>query len=148
MTRFLRVALTLGMIAATGPPVAASPLVGHIDKFEDGTTLGWFVPSPMNSDESGNISTGGLGGADEAFLELTAIGGADLATRLSVLNDGQGAGDYLAAGIIAIRMNESDFSLDDLHLSLLFEEIEEMGPPATDVLTPTPMFVPAVSASR
>ena len=144
MSLLLRIVITLGMIGVTRP-AAASPIVGQIDTFEDGTTMGWFVPEPTNPNPPVNIATGGPGGVADAFLQLTANGTDGSGGRLSVLNESQWTGDYLAAGIGAIQMDVNNFGPDDLYLRLLFEDFEGMGPPANLALTADPIFVPAGS---
>jgi hypothetical protein len=144
MSLLARSALTLTLISFA-LSASAAPIIGQIDTFEDGTTMGWFVPG-AHPIPPANVATGGPSGAGDAYLQLTAsaaLGGAG--SRLSVLNADQWTGDFLAAGIGGLRMNVNNFGPDDLYLRLLFEDFEGVGPPANLALTATPVFVPAGS---
>jgi len=114
-------------------PSTAAPILGQIDDFEDGTTMGWLTAAlgSPNPAPPTNIGTGGPGGAGDAYLELTALGGNGPGSKLSVLNLAQWAGDYLGAGIGAIAMDVNNMSGTDLSLRLVFETLGAMGP--TDV---------------
>jgi hypothetical protein len=135
--------LILLIAFALATPVSGA-VIGQIDTFEDGTTMGWFVPGaspfpPMN------IDTGGPAGIGDAYLLLQASGFDAPGGRLSVLNDAQWSGDYLSAGITAIRMDVYNFGPSDLYLRLLFEDFAGPGPPANLALSALPVFVPAGS---
>jgi len=129
-------------LAATG--LLSAVTLGQIDDFADGTTMGWFVPGLSPSPPS-NQSTGGPAGVGDAYLQLTATGGAGPGSRLSVLNDVQWAGNYLAAGINFIVMDVNNFGPDDLHLRLLFEDFAGPGPPVNLALSANAVIVPAGS---
>ena len=118
--------------------------LGQTDTFEDGTTMGWFVPgvSPV---PPANVSGGGPGGAGDAFLRLSALGAAGPGSRLSVLNDSQWTGDYLAAGVTAIRMDVNNFGPETLHLRLLFGDFDGAATPANLALSASAVIVPAGS---
>ena len=92
----MRISPFLLMLAVTVPLSAAT--IGQVDTFEDGTTMGWFVPgfSPLPPT---NVPTGGPGGPGDAYLQLTASGSSAPGGRLSALNDAQWAGDYIGAGV-------------------------------------------------
>jgi hypothetical protein len=82
--------------------------IGQVDTFQDGTTMGWFVPG-MSPNPPANSPTGGPGGIGDAYLALSSNGGMGPGGRLAVLNDSQWAGDYLAAGIVMISMDVQNF---------------------------------------
>jgi hypothetical protein len=116
-----------------------------VDDFEDGTTMGWFVPAASPLPPT-NSATGGPTGFGDAYLQLDAsagLGGAG--SRLSVLNDDQWTGDFRAAGIAAISMDVNNFGPDDLVLRLLFEDFDGPGPPTNLALTLANVVVPAGS---
>lgn len=123
---------------------AKAVTIGQIDTFEDGTTMGWIVPGPSPNPPA-NESNGGPTGAGDAYLRLVAIGGGGSGSRLSVLNNSQWTGDYLAAGVTLIRMDVNNFGPDDLYLRLLFEDMAGPGPPINLALSAEPVLVPASS---
>lgn len=143
--RRLSVAAGVGALALIASTALAAP-VGVIDTFSDGTTMGWFVPGPSPAPPQ-NVATGGPSGAGDAFMVLTSLGaGAGPGGRLSVLNETQWRGDYIAANITSIRMAVNNFGPDDLHLRLLLEAFPDAPGPPTDVaLTSSAVFVPAGS---
>ena len=120
--------------------------VGQIDDFQDGTTMGWFVPG-LSPNPPTNVSTGGPGGVGDGYLQLIASGGAGAGSRLAVLNESQWGGNYLEAGISSIRMSVNNFGPDDLQLRLLFEDFPAapMMPPDNLALSANAVVVPAGS---
>jgi len=112
----------------------AAATIGQVDTFEDGTTMGWFVPG-MSPNPPANSPTGGPGGAGDSYLVLTSNGGMGPGGRLAVLNDSQWTGDYLTAGIVTISMDVQNFGPSDVYLRLLLEDFAGMGPPVNLALT-------------
>src|SRR5581483_3426239 len=108
--------------------------IGQIDTFEDGTTVGWFVPGP-NPNPPANEPGGGPAGAGDAYLKLTATGINGSGGRLAVLNDAQWSGNYLMAGIGLISADVNNFGPDNLYLRLLVEDFAGAGPPVNLALT-------------
>jgi hypothetical protein len=131
------------ILVFTASRADAIPIV--VDTFEDGTTMGWFVPDPTNPVPPENVATGGPAGAGDSYLELESTGQPGPGGRLSVLNESQWTGNYLAAGIIAIAMDVNNFGPDEVTLRLLFEDFDAPGPPANLVTTLTDIVVPANS---
>ena len=137
---------TLVIWGAAIAPVAASPIVGQIDDFQDGTTMGWAVAAlgSPNPAPPVNVPNGGPGGAGDAYLQLTSLGGVGPASRLVAFNGAQWAGDYLAAGVGAIAMDVQNLSTADLFLRLAFED-PMGGPPADVAFSTAPIILPASS---
>lgn len=106
----------------------------QVDTFQDGTTMGWFVPGPSPTPPA-NAGSGGPGGMGDAYLLLTATGGGGPGSRLSVLNDAQWSGNYGSAGVTMITMDLNNFGPDDLYIRLLFEDFAGPGPPVNLALT-------------
>ena len=133
---------------ASAVPAAAAPIqIGQIDTFEDGTTANWAInllgfgnPPPAALPQ--NISTGGPGGVDDNYLQLTAIGGSSGGGRLVALNPAQWAGDYLAGGVTGIEMDVRNLGQADLFLRLLFED-PQGGPPQNVAISSNAIFLPA-----
>jgi hypothetical protein len=140
-------------VAIVGAATRAEAIPVGVDDFQDGTTMGWFVPVPEPPTPPSpfppiNSGTGGPGGAGDAFLLLQAdasLGGAG--SRLSVLNGSQWTGDFRAAGIVAIAMDvivgQDEGLAEELTLRLLFEDFDGPGPPANLALTVAGVVVAA-----
>ncbi len=126
------------------PRSAKAVVIGQIDTFQDGTTMGWFVPGASPS-PPGNVPNGGPGGVGDAYLSLVALGGGAPGGRLSVLNSSQWAGDYLSSGVMFIRMDVNNFGPEDLFLRLLVEDFDGPGPPVNLALSAQAVHVPSGS---
>ena len=128
-------------------PALPAPAVvpGQVDTFEDGTTSNWRAggfgthPSPP-----AYRATGGPAGQDDGYLLVTALGGAGAGSRLSAINAQQWTGDFLAAGVQAVRMDVNNFGPDNLSLRLLFAD-PTVAPPNNVALSTTAVNVPAGS---
>lgn len=122
---------------------AAAVTPGQIDDFEDGTTAGWRI-GLSGPGEPVNVPTGGPGGAGDAYLLLTANGAAGPGAKLVAINTEQWAGDYPAAGVVAIEMELANLGATDLALRLYFEDV---GPGAANnaAASTEPVIVPSGS---
>jgi hypothetical protein len=118
-------------------------VLGQIDTFEDGTTMGWIVGDLTHPAPPINVSTGGPGGAGDNYLQLTSLGGQGPGSKLSAFNLAQWAGNYVAAGVTFITMNVNNTGPDDLSLRLLFAD-PVAGPPSNIAITDS-VFLPAGS---
>lgn len=107
--------------------------------------MGWGVGNAPHPAAPRNVETGGPSGDLDRYLELTALGGDGPGSRLAVLNRSQWAGDYMAEGINAIRMDVNNFGPDDLFLRLVFEDFDGPGPPVNLALSTEAIFVAAGS---
>lgn len=114
------IVLTIAAGLLVGPSVAtASVVAGQVDDFEDGTVQNWtgsFFGQPAN------VASGGPAGLNDNFLQVISTGGSGPGSKLATFNDnGQWAGDYLAAGVTAIQVDMKNFSAsgDDLEMRLL-----------------------------
>jgi PEP-CTERM motif len=75
-----------------------------------------------------------------------ATGGVGAGGRLSVLNESQWTGNYLASGVTLIQMDVNNFGPSDLYLRLLFEDFGAVpGPPLNLALSAQAISVPAGS---
>ena len=124
------VALILLVLAAAFVAPASGLTLGQFDDFEDGTTQNWTVgllgaPHPA---PPANIADGGPDGAGDNFLQLTSIGGGGPGSRLTALNLGQWAGDYIASGVQYLGMDLRNQGSTDLALRLLLSD-PVAGPP-------------------
>jgi hypothetical protein len=124
----------------------AAVTLGQVDDFEDGATMGWFVPQATHPAPPENIATGGPGGADDNFLRLRAFGNLGAGSRLSVLSDSHWGGNYVLTGVSHIAMDVNNFGPDSVSLRLLFEDLNPTpGPPLNLALSATAVEVPANS---
>jgi hypothetical protein len=137
------VAVALGMILAHS---ATALTVGQADTFSSltlenwfagGGPLGQFPPVPPEV-----IATGGPAGAGDAFMQVTATGGAGPGSHLSVINAAQWAGDYTDIGVAAISMDLRNLGNADLTVRLLFED-PMGGPPLDEGVTTFGAILPA-----
>jgi hypothetical protein len=109
ITHALRLTALLLLIGFS-PSLVWGLSIGQRDTFEDGTTNGWTVGL--------NIGTGGPGGADDNFLQLT--GGP--ASQLVALNSAQWSGNFIAAGVSSIAMDVKNLGEVGLSLRLVFSD--------------------------
>jgi hypothetical protein len=138
--------LSTGLV---GSHEAGAVSLGQVDTFEDATTQGWVVnllgtgshPAPP-----ANVPSDGPAGADDNYLLLTSVGGAEVAgNRLTVINATQWAGDYSAAGVTGIAMDLRNLGSTDLFLRLLLED-PTTGPPTNSAVSTDAIFLPAGGA--
>lgn len=95
--------------------------LGHIDDFEDGTEQNWIWgrggfggPVAISGGQQGSI-----------YLETESFGGDDApGSRMAIINREQWTGDFLAAGVHAIRLDAfndgPNFAFADLALRIGF----------------------------
>jgi len=129
----------LWLAVGLGAPAAAVTL-GQADTFEDGTTQGWVINllgtgNPPAAALPQNIADGGPAGSGDNFLRLTSVGGNAAGSRLTVINVGSWAGNYVAAGVTGIRMDLRNPGPTDLVLRLVFEN--PLAGPPTDLAVST-----------
>ena len=91
--------------------------------FEDGTTQDWTRGNFPVSDNPMNIATGGPGGVDDNFLQVTASGIPDVPGGRLVVTNAVGfgetwTGDYVGAGVTAISLDLINLSTFDLNIRL------------------------------
>lgn len=125
---------------------ASAVSIGLIDTFEDGTTDNWLINllgMGNNAFQPINVPSGGPAGLDDNYMLMRSSGLAGAGGRLVVLNPAQWTGDYVAAGITAIRMDVNNLGNTDLFLRLLFED--PMGAPPENEAFTTAVFLPAGS---
>ena len=136
------------LLAALAAFPAEAAVLGQMDTFEDGTTLGWSAGEPQSGSHPAppvNVPTGGPAGVGDGYLRLTATGQQGPGSRLSVLSGPSWAGDYRAAGITFILMDVNNFGPAELSLRLLFEDFQGFGPPVNLALSRDAVVVPAGS---
>jgi hypothetical protein len=100
MFRKVRILATLvTVILVMSPGRALSIVVGQIDDFQTGTTMGWTHVSP---NPPSVILNGGPGGAgDHALRKVSDTGGPG--GQMFMFNIAQWTGDYVAAGVTQIN---------------------------------------------
>jgi PEP-CTERM motif len=119
---------------------AADPVIFQVDTFEGGSQ-GWFTGGPMVPPQPATVVSGGPTGN---FMLLTAVGGIGPNSRLSVLNESQWTGNYIAAGVNLITMDLNNFGATDLYLRIVFED-PMFGPPSNVAFSTAPVFLAAGS---
>jgi hypothetical protein len=130
----------------------ATPILGQVNNFEDGTTQGWLInllnmsPPPAEALPV-NVPTGGPAGAEDNYLRLTSVGGNGPGGRLVALNlTPLWTGNYLTSGVNAISMDVNNVGTTDLSLRLYLEN-PMMGPPTDEAIT-SAVFLAAGSGWR
>jgi hypothetical protein len=139
-------AALLALGATTAAPIGAVTL-GQTDTFS-ASAEGWFAGGgPMGAVPPlppSVQSSGGPGGASDAFLRISSNGGGGPGSRLVAMNRTQWAGDYLTAGVGAIEMDLINLGTTDVTMRLLFED-PTVGPPVNIAATSFGAFLPAGS---
>jgi hypothetical protein len=121
MRRALGAVVVVALVVVV-PLTAGAVSLGVLDTFQNGTTEGWFAGLFRDPSTPPHVeATGGPGGAGDAYLVVTAVGGFGAGSRLVTMNRSQWAGDYLTAGIPTIAMDLKNFGTTDLTIRLLFE---------------------------
>jgi len=116
--------LAVLLFAASGIGAAHAIVLGQIDDFESGTTLGWATGhiQPV-------ITTGGPAGAGDNFLQFTADSSGSNG-RLTVFNRAQWLGDYVAQGITEIDLDLENLGATPLTIRLAFKSSTANGAPS------------------
>ena len=110
------------LVAASALVFGACPGIEPLqrDDFQDGTTQGWTTGG-ANPNPPTWVSDGGPEGAGDGFLRVEGNGLAGRGGNLIAFNSEQWTGDYLAAGVSAIRADLRNLGQSDLVIRLLFE---------------------------
>jgi hypothetical protein len=110
----------LVLVGRTGAVV-----LGQVDTFEDGTTMGWAngVPGALV-----NIDTGGPAGVDDNFLQLTADG-VGAGGRLTTFNLQQWLGNYIGQGVTSIEIDLRNQGSVALSIRLAFKSQNQPNAP-------------------
>ena len=135
----MKLLASLAVIAAVAlsSQNAGAVAIGQIDTFQDQTSDGWFSGGgPIGVPRSlvPVLTTGGPGGAGDAFLEITGLGGQGPRSRITANNDAQWTGNYLAAGVTGIAMDLRNLGNTELTVRLLLEN-PMGGPPEDEAVT-------------
>ncbi|HRX85417.1 MAG TPA: PEP-CTERM sorting domain-containing protein [Phycisphaerae bacterium] len=105
---------------ALAPAAQATVVLGQVDTFQDGTTMGWSEgitsPNPPT-----NVATGGPAGAGDRYVQNIATGGGGAGSRQIMYNQSQWAGDYIAAGVDRINAMVANQGATDLYLRVAVE---------------------------
>ena len=117
----------LGQLGVDNVKASAAVTAGWIDTFQYGTLQNWDAgiggtepPFPPEI-----IPGGGPGGAGDAFMQITAIGGTTgSGSRISVVNrEAQWSGNYLAVGVNFITMWLRNTGPNDLQVRLVIADV-------------------------
>lgn len=94
----------------------AQVVLGQTDTFP-ADTMSWQGANP------GWVSTGGPGGAGDAFLQLNSTGGSGPASRMAGYNSLQWSGDFTGAGVGAIDVDFENLGQTDLEMRIVFRDL-------------------------
>lgn len=153
MTRITRLAtVALAAVFLSPPALGAQVAAGQADAFEGATSQGWSVGDPEHPAPPTVVPTGGPGGAGDGYLRLQSFGGSGPGSRLSAINHDQWAGNYLSAGVGAIRVDAANFGTSDVFLRMLFVNLPRdpatgipLGPPLGVASSANAVLLPAGS---
>jgi hypothetical protein len=116
-----------GQLGVDNVKASAAVTTGWIDTFQYGTLQNWDAglggiepPFPPEI-----ILGGGPGGAGDAFMRVTGLGGtSNPGSRISVVNrNAQWSGNYLAAGVNFITMSLQNSGPSDLQVRLAIGDV-------------------------
>ena len=102
MNKYKSVVLAASLCTALlAPPAFAIPEA--VQDFEDGTAEGWtFGGGPLGVPSTPQpVVSGGAGGADDQFMQITSTGGSGPGSKLSAINPTAWGGNYTDAGLTA-----------------------------------------------
>ena len=111
------------VVAVVSPAARGSPILGQVNDFEAGTTLGWTngpgATDPVNTTAAG----GGPAGVDDNYVRVSARGGGGAGSRLVSYNRATPwTGNYVAAGVTAVSMDLKNFGTTPLTMRIAFQE--------------------------
>ncbi len=107
----------IGLLCA--PALAMAITVGQVDDFQDGSLEDWRTGS-RSPNWPANVDNSGPGGSGDRAMIGTANGGLGSGGKFVIFNRAQWAGDYLAAGVNAVRLDLQNLSNADLTIRLAF----------------------------
>jgi hypothetical protein len=124
--------LTVSLFCFARP--ASAIVVGQIDTFENGTTMGWAhgVPGYLV-----NVATGGPAGAGDHYMRLLSDG-VGQGGRLTTFNLQQWLGNYIAAGVTSLEIDLRNEGTTPLSIRLAFKSQNTMDAPG---YVSTPMLL-------
>lgn len=93
--------ISLGVAISIAAPAIT---VYSPDTFQSGTLSGWSG-STSGSTAPSNVSTGGPSGTGDRYLRVKSTGGSGAGSHLSMHNETQWSGNYIAAKVSSIEMD-------------------------------------------
>ena len=124
--------------AALCPNPAQAVTLGHADTFEDGSTQGWG--SGANNGLQPVVVGGGMLGADDHYLQVSASGVHGPGGKLVALAGDAWTGDFISAGVSGVTMDLINLGSTTLSLRLYL-----LGGPGQSALTQSAVSLPAGS---
>ncbi len=125
----------------------AQVTANQVDDFEDGTRQSWEIGNPVLAESLISLpADGGPDGAGDGYYSFTTTGaGNGAGSKCLVYSRGaQWSGDFLAQGIVAIKMDVRALN-DDVTLRLGFAELDSFQFPITQIVTTNPVVITAGS---
>lgn len=132
--------LSLGCPSST----VAAPTLGQVIDFESGQTQGWS--NGGSATDPVNVPTGGRGGFNDNFLQVTAGGGGGPGSHLVTINENsRWTGNFRTAGVTGVTMDLKNFGTAPLQMRIAV--IGAGGAPSgPSFVTTTPFTLPADGA--
>jgi len=126
-------AIFLGTLFFTNSANAIA--LGQVDDFQDGTTQFWSNGG-AGAPPVINVPTGGPGGVNDAFMQITSTGDGGAGRFLVAFNQTQWIGDYIATGVNSIEVDLMNQGSVNLSIRLAFKEFGSFGSPGYLSSTP------------
>jgi hypothetical protein len=120
LTRCTAAVIALGLLLFAAS--ARAIVFGQIDDFEDKSLQNWANGGAPGAPQPENIDTGGPGGVNDNFMQVTADG-VGPGGFLTVFNRSQWLGDYIATGVTAIEMDLRNLGKVDLTIRMAFKSV-------------------------
>ena len=116
----IQIAAAAVLIFLVAAPAGAIT-VFQTDDFQDSTTQGWMADG-LNPNPPLNVTDAGPLGLGDHALQVTAHGMGGPGTELDAFNTTQWSGDYISAGVTAIRFDANNVGLNPVSLGFQFNE--------------------------
>lgn len=101
-------AMSLLILLTLLAPIALAIQLDQVDDFEDGGTALWSEGA-LSPNPPVNVASGGPGGAGDHYLSNHSSGVGGAGSKQVIFNAAQWTGDYVAAGVAAIRLDMANF---------------------------------------
>jgi hypothetical protein len=112
-------ALAVSAMLSMNAAAVSQVVPGSIDTFQDGTVDNW-VQGASSPNPTVNVPSGGPAGANDAYLKITANGGAGAGGKMIAFNQVQWTGVY--NGVTSIGMDLNSLGSAAMSIRLTFED--------------------------
>ena len=100
---------------------ASAVLVGQVDDFEDGTTMGWTKGAPSPNPPTNSATGGPLGVGDNYLQNISSGSSREAGGKMTMFNNVQWTGNYLTAGVTQIDAMMTNLGSTPLSMRVAIE---------------------------